>query len=229
MESAIKAVLGNAGDGWKPNKLRKKTFAKLGDTDLTWSDFKDCLEKLVRAGAVVELGDLVRLRDAPPTRAPPPEVAAPAPAKRKAEPAPDADAAEKRRRKDAAVAKKAEQAGSCSAEMSIPAGFVPFLLRKQSTKLKNIETNSKTHIQISKRGDEGAARTLTITGESEARLKTAKVLLGGMLKSFDRRAHPDQAQAGDRGKGDRPAGRGKGKGGGRGRGRGKGRGKGRGS
>ena len=48
--AAEDAALAAAGDGWKPNKLRKKTFAKLGDTDLTWSDFKDCLEKLVRAG-----------------------------------------------------------------------------------------------------------------------------------------------------------------------------------
>jgi hypothetical protein len=230
MEAAITTVLAAAGDGWKPNKVRKKTFAKLGATDATWTDFKDCLKRLVKAGTVLEVGDRVRLSDAP-TRAPPP--AAAAPAKRKA-PAIDEDAAEKRQKKDAAVARKAERAGGCTAELSIPAGFVAVLLRQSSTKLKNIETNSKTHVQISRDG-----ATLTISGETEARLKTAEVLLGGMLKAFDRRARdqaPDKAavDAGERRRhrrdqrdgdeGGRAAGRGRGgRGGGRGRGGGKGR------
>ena len=230
MESQIRSSLCAAGTGgWKINKLRKKVFAALGaTTTLVWDDYKSALEALVQHGTVIQEGELVRLRAAPPAAAPAPAAAEKKTKKTKREPEPpaaDADADARRdekRRKVEAVAKKARDAGAATTTVPIPSGFVPFLLRAKSAKLHNIETNSKTHIQISKRDetDDDGARTLTISGDSEKRLATAKVLLGGMIKSFERRANRTEADA-DAGKGG-GRGKGRGKGGGRGRGRGKG-------
>ena len=230
MEAAITVQLAGAGsNGWKVNKLRKKVFAALGETSLTWTDYKDALTKIIATGTVIEAGDVVRLAacgasaSAPSGDVP---VMKQKKEKRKREETPEEDAqrAAKREANDAkreAIAKRASEAGDMCATLDVPAAFVPFLLRQQSTKLKNIETNSKTSIQIQRRSEvaEGCTvRTLTIYGSTEKQLNTAKVLLNGMLKSFHRHANGgDTTAAND---GERPAkGKGaKGKGSGRGRG-----------
>lgn len=75
--------------------------------------------------------------------------------------------------------------------IEVPSAFVPFLLRLSGQKVRNIETNTKTHIHCSpstsSEDSTGAseARKITITGGEEKHLSAAQILIDNMLKAFE--------------------------------------------
>mmetsp|Transcript_63299 Transcript_63299/g.108712 ORF Transcript_63299/g.108712 Transcript_63299/m.108712 type:complete len:327 (+) Transcript_63299:58-1038(+) len=135
----------------KPNKLRKLVFSehfKKEHPDCTWTDFSNTLGAMAKEGLVVmELQEDFSELCVLPSRL----QGAAAVTKR---PLYDATSKEAKKPKTAVVNKEvvitAETPGGQSVikkSMKVPAQFVPFLLRESGQKLKNIEVNTKTHIQ----------------------------------------------------------------------------------
>jgi hypothetical protein len=153
IKSKILRLLAN--EQLKPNKLRKKVMdagMKAKFPDLTWDDFAAQLKSLEEAGQVLKVpdpsepnGELCCLpnSDVKPTQA------KPKPVERKKR-ALDMDIKESVN----VVGEDGEGGEGESAKkpklqvtIDLPEKFIPFLLRQEGAKLKNIETNSKTKIQ----------------------------------------------------------------------------------
>jgi hypothetical protein len=213
----------------KPNKLRKLVFNDRftkKHPELAWTDFANTLSAMTEEGVILleRQADLSEVCVLASTH----QGQKSSTANKRSLNDGDAPAA-----KMAGKAKKAkvdsngtlddsqeEDAGSGPEEesliqkkMEVPERFIPFLLRQSGQKLKNIEVNTKTHIQCAPKknatsskgpwggesadSDEGEAsedhvdtedetRALTITGRENKHVKAAKILIEAMLQAFIR-------------------------------------------
>ena len=94
--------------------------------------------------------------------------------------------------------KEKEKAETITKTISVPEVVVGFLLRQRGAKLANIQTNTKTHIQIQKKEDvpEEAKgnRSVIITGTQENHLSTAENFVQRMISAYK----PSGSKAADR-------------------------------
>ena len=161
LTQAILAVL--VEGGVKPNKLRKTVMARqtVQDEGASWDDFAASLAALEASGTVeretqADFSELCVL------------VGASVQKKKKraldalAEATPAQGEAGKKAKRPKEQPVKGSDDGAAAPKtiirttMTVPARFVPFLLRQSGKKVKNIEVNTKTHIQCGSK-EEAAA------------------------------------------------------------------------
>ena len=73
--------------------------------------------------------------------------------------------------------------------MEVPKEVIVRMLQSKGQKLKNIEANSKTHIQLQKKesvSDDERPRSLTITGKTEKSVNVAQILIKTMVRAVSR-------------------------------------------
>jgi len=224
MPTSLPSLLLNVlsdGRAVKSNKLRKSVFGLPGvDPKTTWDDFRDALEALIRDGKVSKTTinatstevahEVVHLPTATIQTTLLVE-------KRTYEDEGSGDSSPTKKMKhDIGVGDSPEAEAMVKNTMEVPAKFLPMLLRQHGQKIKNIELNSKTSIDVDA-GDGGKAATLeawststiTITGSEEKHVRTARLFLDKMLSAFASTSKAEVAAATNDGAG----GKGKGNGG----------------